>query len=240
MKVAAVIAAAGRGTRLGISGSKALVELAGQPMLIHSCRAMLDSGVVDSLVVTAPGDDIPVFEDVLSRAGIRAAVVCGGKTRQASVAAGLNAAEGADCVLIHDAARPLVPGQIVRRVVEALRDGHPAVVPALPVTDTIKEIYPGQASVAEGVERVARTIDRAALRGMQTPQGFSYKTIRQVHALFVERADAEESAASDDACLIEDAGIPVVLVQGSERAMKVTRPLDLRIAEMLAAEPGLG
>ena len=261
MSVVAIIAAAGQGTRLGTGGPKALVGLAGEPLLVHAARAIRGSGAVDSIVVTAPSAHVRLFDGILTAAGIQAVVVAGGITRQASVAAGLNAAGTADHVLIHDAARPLVPSQIVRRVVSALRRGHPAVVPALPVTDTIKRITASDAQAAvaaaqaaEGlgepaslrdgpsdfrVERVETTLNRSALRAMQTPQGFALEAIRRAHSAFADRAASELNAAPDDAALAEAAGIPVVLVRGSERAMKITRPFDLRIAELLLADPAL-
>ena len=254
MSVVAIIAAAGQGTRLGTGGPKALVDLAGEPLLVHAARAIRGSGAVDSIVVTAPSAHVRLFDGILTAAGIQAAVVAGGITRQASVAAGLNAAGTADHVLIHDAARPLVPSQIVRRVVSALRRGHPAVVPALPVTDTIKRITASDAQAAVAAAEAAEglgepaslpdgpsdfRIDRSALRAMQTPQGFALEAIRRAHSAFADRAASELNAAPDDAALAEAAGIPVVLVRGSERAMKITRPFDLRIAELLLADPAL-
>ena len=252
MSVVAIIAAAGQGTRLGTGGPKALVDLAGEPLLVHAARAIRGSGAVDSIVVTAPSAHVRLFDGILTAAGIQAAVVAGGITRQASVAAGLNAAGTADHVLIHDAARPLVPSQIVRRVVSALRRGHPAVAPALPVTDTIKRITAAEAAEGLGepaslrdgpsdfrIERVETTLNRSALRAMQTPQGFALEAIRRAHSAFADRAASELNAAPDDAALAEAAGIPVVLVRGSERAMKITRPFDLRIAELLLADPAL-
>ena len=162
MSVVAIIAAAGQGTRLGIGGPKALVDLAGEPLLVHAARAIRGSGAVDSIVVTAPSAHVRLFDGILTAAGIQAAVVAGGITRQASVAAGLNAAGTADHVLIHDAARPLVPSQIVRRVVSALRRGHPAVVPALPVTDTIKRITASDAQAAVAAAEAAEGLGEPA------------------------------------------------------------------------------
>lgn len=237
MSVVAVIAAAGQGTRFGSQGPKALIELAGEPLLVLSARAMIDSGAVDRIVVTAPKSDVSYFSAVLEHAGIAGDVVAGGATRQLSVAAGLDACGDADYVLIHDAARPLVPAQTVRAVVDALTAGHPAVVPALPVTDTIKSV---SGEVAPGVEAVEQTLERASLRAMQTPQGFALAAIREAHAAFASLGATEESAAPDDAALAEAAGIPVVLVRGSERAMKITHPIDLAVAELLAANPELG
>ncbi|MGO1592624.1 MAG: 2-C-methyl-D-erythritol 4-phosphate cytidylyltransferase [Ancrocorticia sp.] len=234
MSVVTVIAGAGGGTRLGLDGPKALVKLAGKPLIVHAVRSMVLSGVIDRCVVTAPEADVPAFQEALTHAGLGAAVVAGGITRQASVAAGLDAAGDADFVLIHDAARALTPPDQIRRVVEALKAGHVAVVPALPVVDTIKRVG---ASAADGTEPVLETLDRASLRGMQTPQGFDLHVVREAHARFAANAAEESSSAPDDAFLVEAAGHPVVLVEGSEMAMKVTRPLDLRIAELLASDP---
>ena len=167
-------------------------------------------------------------------------------SRQASVALGLTAAlaarPGAAVVLVHDAARALTPPGVVRRVVTAVRAGHDAVVPALPVTDTVKEVSlagrtgPGGAPAAGvPVEEVVGTPDRARLRAVQTPQGFATATLVAAHRLGADRAVDETRAASDDAGLVEAAGGTVVVVEGDPLAMKVTAPLDLALAEALAA-----
>ena len=167
-------------------------------------------------------------------------------SRQASVALGLTAALAARpdavVVLVHDAARALTPPGVVRRVVAAVRAGHDAVVPALPVTDTVKEVSlagrtgPGGAPAAGvPVEEVVGTPDRARLRAVQTPQGFATATLVAAHRLGADRAVDETRAASDDAGLVEAAGGTVVVVEGDPLAMKVTAPLDLALAESLAA-----
>lgn len=166
-------------------------------------------------------------------------------SRQASVSLGLAAAlaarPGAAVVLVHDAARALTPPEVVRRVVAAVRAGHDAVVPALPVTDTVKEVSlagrtgPGGAPAAGvPVEEVVGTPDRARLRAVQTPQGFASATLVAAHRLGADRAADEARAASDDAGLVEAAGGTVVVVEGDPLAMKVTTPLDLALAEVLA------
>ena len=282
MRVAAVVVAAGKGTRFGSRGAKALERLSGEPLFVRSARAMAESGVVDRIAIVAPADRIEEFEGILQAVAIgRAAdslggtagpakgvadglgqaasiegaagrievdVVGGGRTRQESVARGLDRvfeaygpAASSDCVLIHDAARPLVPGAVIRRVVDALAAGHPAVVPALPVADTIKRverIADGEAGA--GLERVVETHDRTLLRAMQTPQGFHLEAVLRAHRDFAEKGEEEASAAPDDAALVEAAGLPVVLVRGSERSMKITRPIDLAIAQLLADDPSLG
>lgn len=242
MSVVAIIAGAGSGTRLGSQGPKALVTLGGEALVVHAVRSMRDSGVVAAAVVTARADALAEFRAVLAAAGYAETgefpvrVVPGGATRQASVAAGLEAAAsfGAPShVLIHDAARALTPPEMIARVVEALRAGHEAVVPALPVVDTVKEVGPAN---ADGTEPIERTLDRSRLRAMQTPQGFAFAPIAAAHRELAARGAEEASAAPDDAALMEAMGHKVALVEGSERALKVTRPLDLRICEMLLAD----
>lgn len=250
MFVSAVVVAGGRGTRLGSQGSKALVELAGEPLVVHAVRAMWASEVVNEVVVVGPSDDMErdVFSEALQRAGLDAHIVPGGVSRQASVASGLSAINlDADYILIHDAARPLVPADVVQRVVGALQAGHRGVVPALAVTDTIKRVsgearppHPAGFVAGPAVEAVAETLDRSVLRAMQTPQGFERETILAAHREGAALAADEATSAPDDAALVEALGIDVVLVQGSQRAMKITHPYDLSVAELLAAAPGLG
>lgn len=240
MSVVAVIAGAGSGTRFGSTGPKALVELGGEALVVHAVRSMWASGVVDYCVVTAPAAALDDFRTCLHTAGVQAEVVAGGSTRQASVAAGLAAGRAAlgvptpqDLVLIHDAARALTPPAQIRRVVEALRAGHRAVVPALKVVDTIKQVG---TPLADGVEPVEETLERSRLRAMQTPQGFSMETIMRAHELYAERASTEATSAPDDAFLAELIGEQVVLVEGSQEALKITQPLDLAIAELFLAQ----
>ena len=137
---------------------------------------------------------------------------------------------------MHDAARALTPPETVRRVVAAVRAGHDAVVPALAVTDTVKEIAPA-GPAGSGVEIVVGTPDRSRLRAVQTPQGFAVAALVRAHELGAARGADEALAASDDAGLVEAAGGRVVVVEGDPLALKVTTPLDLALAELLAAGP---
>ncbi|MGG8408891.1 IspD/TarI family cytidylyltransferase, partial [Streptomyces sp. 12297] len=155
-RTAAVIPAAGRGLRLGPGAPKALRTLGGTPMLIHAVRAMARSRAVSLVVVVAPPDGAAEVRHLLDEHALPdrtdIVVVPGGETRQESVRAGLAALpEGVTAVLIHDAARPLVPVETVDSVVEAVRDGAPAVVPALPVIDTVKEVDPQPGGAPEPV-----------------------------------------------------------------------------------------
>lgn len=259
--VVAVLTAAGAGTRLGAGGPKALVEIGGRSLLRRAAQGLADSGVVDHLVVTAPGEHVERFTAELAGlvgAGVGIRVVAGSSaSRQASVALGLKAAleacPRAAVVLVHDAARALTPPETVRRVVAAVRAGHDAVVPALAVTDTVKEVAPvgpdgpapaGPGAVAAApptaradVEVVVGTPDRSRLRAVQTPQGFAVAALVRAHALGAARGADEALAASDDAGLVEAAGGRVVVVEGDPLALKVTTPLDLALAELLAAGP---
>ncbi|MFC9248111.1 2-C-methyl-D-erythritol 4-phosphate cytidylyltransferase [Streptomyces sp. NPDC057136] len=232
-RTAAVIPAAGRGVRLGPGAPKALRALSGTPMLIHAVRAMAASRAVSLVVVVAPPDGAPEVKNLLDEHALPERtdylVVPGGETRQESVKLGLDALPAdISVVLVHDAARPLVPVDTVDAVVEAVRDGAPAVVPALPLADTVKEVEPGPRGEPEPV---LATPVRARLRAVQTPQGFDRDTLVRAHTTVA--VDGE--GATDDAGMVEQLGAPVVVVPGHEEAFKVTRPLDLLLAEAVLA-----
>ncbi|OKL50905.1 2-C-methyl-D-erythritol 4-phosphate cytidylyltransferase [Buchananella hordeovulneris] len=223
-----VLTAAGLGTRLGAQGPKALVRVAGATLLSHALTNLFATSV-DRAVVTAPAEFLPTFRAEVARGGWadRVAVVAGGHTRQASVAAGLAALapQAEDVVLVHDAARALAPASLIARVLAAVEAGHDAVVPGLAVSDTIKEVAPGPS----GGEVVVATPARAALRAVQTPQGFRARTLLAAHAAGAARAGREALAASDDAGLVEANGGTVVVVEGDARALKLTTPPDLTL-----------
>lgn len=219
MSVVAVVPAAGSGARLGAAVPKAFVELAGVPMVRRAVGGLLDSGVVDRVVVVVPADLVDASAGVFS--GTPVVVVPGGADRQASVSAGLAATgPGARTVLVHDAARPLTPPSVVRRVVDAVVGGHGAVVPVIPVADTVKRVD------ASGV--VLSTVDRSALRAVQTPQGFRRDDLVRAHG-------SVSDPHTDDAGLVEAVGDPVHTVEGDPLAFKITTSWDLRIAELLLA-----
>ena len=241
----AVLTAAGSGSRLGAGLPKALVPVGGVSLLRRAAAGLIASGLVRHVVVTAPGNDVERFRaelEGLLDEGTEIEVVAGSPhSRQASVALGLAAALAAvpqaDVVVVHDAARALTPPEVTRRVVAAVRAGHAAVVPALPVTDTVKEVETG---VAGEPERVVATPRRFRLRAVQTPQGFETGTLVAAHRIGVERAADESLAASDDAGLVEACGGSVVVVAGDERAVKVTTPMDLALAELLLSSHPAG
>jgi len=220
-RTAAIVPAAGRGERLGPGAPKALRTLAGQPMLLHAVRALAAARSIDLVVVAAPEDGVDEARSILAGLDTEAeiVIVSGGETRQDSVARALLALPAdVDVVLVHDAARPLVPPDVVDRVSAAVRGGHDAVIPTLGVVDTIKE-------VDEGV--VVGTLDRSRVHAVQTPQGFARAVLQRAHA------SSEGSDATDDAGLVERMGVVVHTVAGDEEAFKITRPLDLVLAEAI-------
>lgn len=230
-RTAAVIPAAGRGVRLGPGAPKALRVLGGTPMLVHAVRAMAASRAVSLVVVVAPPDGAAEVKTLLDAHALPDRtdflVVPGGETRQESVKLGLDALPpGYDIVLVHDAARPLVPVDTVDAVIEAVRDGAGAVVPALPLADTVKQVEP--AAAPGDPEPVVATPDRSLLRAVQTPQGFDRATLVRAHGTVTDDV-------TDDASMVEQLGVTVVTVPGHEEAFKVTRPLDLVLAEAVLA-----
>ncbi|MEU4644236.1 2-C-methyl-D-erythritol 4-phosphate cytidylyltransferase [Micromonospora sp. NPDC023814] len=221
--VAVLVPAAGAGVRLGPGRPKALRLLAGEPLLVHAVRRLAAARSVHTIVVAAPAAEVAAVRDLLGPVA-PVTVVPGGAERQASVAAALAAVPaGPEIVLVHDAARALTPPDLVESVAAAVRAGHDAVIPVLPVVDTIKEVGAG--------EVVLGTVDRSALRAVQTPQGFRRAVLAAAHA-------AAGDPLTDDAGLVEKQGIPVLCVPGSEYALKVTRPFDLALAEHLLAAGG--
>lgn len=215
--VAAIVAAAGSGVRLGGSVPKALRELGEVPLVVRAVSTLSAAGVAE-IIVVAPLEQVSTMAALLPLA----TVVSGGATRQESVRCGLAAlSANAEVVLVHDAARALTPVSLIERVVSAVRSGHDAVVPGLAVTDTIKSVGP------DGT--VTATIDRTSLRAIQTPQGFTRAVVEQAYA-------SATDDRTDDAGLIEALGKPVHVVDGDRLAMKVTTPEDLVIATALLEE----
>ena len=240
MTIAAILTAAGNGSRLGVGRPKALALLVGEPLVVHAARRLAASGVLDLLVVTAPASHHAELVQVLGDAEgitIPLTVVVGGDSRQASVAAGLAALPPeVHVVLVHDAARALASSDLARRVVAAVLDGYGAVVPGLPVVDTVKQVSTGSTGDRRTplAEQVVATVDRGALRTIQTPQGFARELLDRAHRAGTQRAATEGTAATDDAALVEALGEPVWVVPGEDDAVKITTARDLAIAELLA------
>lgn len=208
---ALILVAAGSGTRLAAGVPKALVEVGGRSLLQHCLDTAAKVSRISEIVVVVPAAH--VAEVAASLHGGQAAVVAGGQTRDASVRAGLTQVRNADVVLVHDAARPFVPAEVYERVIDALVDAQ-AVVPAVPVVDTIKR-------VRDGI--VVDTPQRDDLVAVQTPQGFRVGALLAAH-------DGDDPGVTDDAMRVERAGIPVRVVAGSPHGFKITTPFDLAVA----------
>lgn len=201
---------------MGAEVPKAYVELGGRTLLERSVATM--SQVADYVVVVVSPDMEARARGLL--AGFAVQFVHGGAERADSIYAALNAISLDDaCVLVHDAARALTPVSMVSRVAGAVAGGAPAVVPVVPVSDTVKR-------VARDV--VEETLDRSVLRAAQTPQGFDLRLLREANEKYL--AQKPSFAATDDASLMEWFGVPVTTVEGDALAFKITTPLDLRLA----------
>ncbi len=215
-----VVPAAGRGERLGAGVPKAFLPLAGEPLLVHAIRGALASGVIDVVAVAAPMDRLDEVKAHLDEQVTNLVTVAGGADRRESVARALaELPADIDTVLVHDAARCLTPPEVFVTVAEALAGGAAAVVPVLPVADTVKQVDRGV---------VVGTPDRDTLRAVQTPQGFPRDLLERAHATAV-------GMVTDDAGLVERLGYQVSIVAGHEEAFKITRPLDLVLAEAIVA-----
>ncbi len=237
--VGVVVVAAGRSTRIGGVTPKQYCPIAGVPMVLRALRPFVGHPEVARVALVLPAEDAAEPPEFLrGLAGQRLVLVAGGHERTDSVAAGL-AALGAECttVLVHDAARPFVERAVIDAVIARARLGEGAVA-AVPLTDTLKEAAPDDAT------RVARTVPRAGLWRAQTPQGFPRAVLERAHAAAAGLAPSESAgelarnkigiSATDDAALVELIGIPIRLVPDSPRNLKITTAEDLAIAELLA------
>lgn len=226
---------------------KARVHLAGRPILAHVFDRLGELTVpFDAVVLVLPRDATSFAElDALGQAfgnatGVPVHSTHGGDNRSASVRAGLEELEravahagwspAATTVLIHDAARALTPPEVYAQVISAVESGAPVVVPARPVTDTIKRVHPGDPQQPR-TERVIETVPRAALRAVQTPQGFTWELLQRAFAHTRGMAKIDAEALTDEAMIAEDMGAEVSVVAGSDLAVKITSPADLISAE---------
>lgn len=219
---AAIIPAAGSGTRMGFDYPKQFHLLDGIPILVRTVDAFLQNPEIRRCIVVVPVEWIDVSKDLLKQHGLnisRVSVCAGGRRRQDSVRAGLALLEQTvDIVLVHDGARPLVDQKTITRCCQAARTSGAAIA-AIPVKDTLKK--------ATDAGQILSTIDRQGLWQAQTPQA--------VRRLLLQKAydEAGDADATDEASLLERAGIPVTIVEGSESNLKITRPEDLRLAELI-------
>ena len=229
--VAVVITAAGAGDRLGPGAPKAHRLLDGKPLFVYSLRTFAGVADINHIILVVRADEVTHVQEViaadtvLERSQLTIDVVAGGATRQESVARGLAALTAEDdLVLIHDAARALVPVDVVRSVIARLVAGEQAVIPVVPVTDTMRAFTDGN---------LGPVVDRAGLVAVQTPQGFTKDIVVRAHQDF----DAGSGvAATDDASLVELLGVSIAHVDGSPDAFKVTYANDLLLAESVIAD----
>jgi len=222
METLAILVAAGRGERLGAARPKAFLEVAGQALLLRAARAFDAAALVDGIVAVVPEDEVENARVLLGPIGKLRGVVPGGARRQDSVLEGLKAAPDAwdGTVLVHDAARPFVPPELVDAVVVAARE-HGAALPVLPVVDTIKRVQGG---------RAVATVDRAELAAAQTPQGFRFSLLVRAY----EQAFRDRVSLTDESMAVERLGRDVAIVPGSPDNRKITTQGDLAWAEAAA------
>jgi 2-C-methyl-D-erythritol 4-phosphate cytidylyltransferase len=230
--VGVVVPAASSTGRFGPGGAATLVELAGRPLLAHAVEALEANRCTSVIVVVGHPDACEATAKLVAEEGFAkvVAVVPGGPTRRASVAAGLRALpEGPGYVAVHDAARPLVAAGAVDRLLELLlRAGTAGVVPGVPVVDTIRRVDAGRRSTG--------LVAREQLRAVQTPQLFVRQALEEAHRL----AGPAGGEAADEAALVERAGHRVQVVPGDPENLKMTTPLDLALAETLLARRRVG
>lgn len=221
-QAAAIIPAAGLGTRMRSGEPKQYLHLCGEPILIHTTRAFLQNPHITHVIVVVPGDRITLTRKLFDEYRLNCpelSVIAGGRRRQDSVQCGLSTVpDGCDIVLVHDGARPLITQEVIGRCYEgAVATG--AVIAAIPVKDTLKK--------ASEDSRVKATVDRSQLYRAQTPQAARTDLLKKAYTI------NKDKDVTDEASLLESAGIPVKIVEGSETNIKVTLPEDLLLAETI-------
>lgn len=221
-KCGAVIVAAGSASRMG-GIDKVMAELMGEPMIVRTVRAFQQCDAIREIIIVTREDLIRPITSLCSKMDKVKAVVTGGKSRQESVWLGLNSlSREMELAAIHDGARPLISQAVIDRTVRAAHS-YGAAAPAIPVKDTIK---------VEKNGLVAATPNRETLRAVQTPQVFDFDLLRGA----LKKAEEDKAAVTDDCSAVELLGMSVKLVEGEERNLKVTTPLDLKIAALLLEE----
>jgi len=225
-RIAAIVPAAGLGTRMGGDQPKQFLELDGVPLIIFTLRRLAACSAITEFFIATRGDDVAALQDKVAKAGLGrpARVVQGGATRQQSVANALEQIDPAtEIVAVHDAVRPFVtPAQIERVIAEARTRG--AAILGIPAIDTVKEVK--RASLPEDVALISATIPRERIVLAQTPQVFTYVLLRDAF----RKAQEDDFSGSDEAAIVERFGHDVFVVLGSERNLKITRPADMDLA----------
>jgi 2-C-methyl-D-erythritol 4-phosphate cytidylyltransferase len=226
-KTVAIIPAAGSGLRMGSTGPKQYLELAGRPILALTLDRFNSCPLIDSIILVVPLDDIDsCMKDIVEKYNLHKVdkVIAGGSRRQDSVRLGVNASNGEfEIVVIHDGVRPFVQTDLIEKSIKAMENNR-AVITAMPAKDTVKKVGEG------GL--VLKTYERKLLWLVQTPQVFRYEDIRKAHQTAVMEGWDE---STDDALLLEKIGIPVKVIMGSEINIKITTPYDMELARFLAS-----
>jgi len=225
-RIAAILAAAGMGTRMGGDTPKQFLELDGAPILVHSLRRLASCDLITDIILATRSDEIERLEKRVHSEKFRqpVRVVKGGATRQESVAAALeHVSDDTEFVVVHDAVRPFVTREQITRVIEEARKCGAAIL-GVPAMDTVKEVK--RASLPEDVALITATIPRERLVLAQTPQAFRTKLLKEAFA----KAFADQVNASDEAGIVERLGHEVHVVHGTERNIKITKPADMELA----------
>jgi 2-C-methyl-D-erythritol 4-phosphate cytidylyltransferase len=226
-RIAAILPAAGLGTRMGAETPKQFLELDGTPIVIHSLRRIASCPLVTDIIVATRADEVTRLRERIAEEKFKQTVrvVKGGDSRQDSVAEALREVpKDTEIVLVHDAVRPFVTAEQITRVIEEARRCEAAIL-GIPAMDTVKEVK--RASLPEDVALIIGTIPRERVVLAQTPQAFATKLLKEAFA----RGQADGVSASDEAGLVERMGHDVHVVLGSERNMKITKPADMDLAK---------
>jgi 2-C-methyl-D-erythritol 4-phosphate cytidylyltransferase len=225
-RIAAILPAAGLGTRMGAETPKQFLELDGVPIVVHSVRRIASCALVTDIILATRADVVASLEERLGAEKFKQTlrVVRGGDSRQDSVAMALKEVpDGTEIVLVHDGVRPFVTVEQIARVIEEARRCKAAIL-GIPAMDTVKEVK--RASLPEDVALIIGTIPRERIVLAQTPQAFATKLLKEAFA----RAQQDGVSASDEAGLVERLGHDVHVVLGSERNIKITKPADMELA----------
>jgi 2-C-methyl-D-erythritol 4-phosphate cytidylyltransferase len=235
-RIAAIVPAAGLGTRMGAETPKQFLELDGMPLILFTLRRLAASAAITEFFISTRAEDIVSLQDTVAKAGLGrpARVVHGGDTRQQSVANALAQVDPTtEIVVVHDAVRPFVTLEQVERVIVEARTRGAAIL-GIPAIDTVKEVK--RASLPQDVALITSTIPRERIVLAQTPQAFQYELIRDAF----RSGQKDGVTASDEAGLVERLGHDVYVVQGSDRNLKITRPADMELARFYLAQERAG
>jgi len=225
IKVAVIIAAGGKGVRMGAKVPKQFLHLHDTPIIIHTIRKFAGCSEIQKIILVVPENEVAETEFLVSKWNIseKVKVIRGGETRQHSVWQGLNRVPNkTEIVMVHDGVRPFISQEIINTCIREAGEWG-AVITAVPVSDTVKEVIN---------HTVRTTLDRSILWRVQTPQCFQKRVLIEAY----KKAWEENRTATDDSALVEQMGQPVRVIQGEERNIKITSPEDLKIAEKLVEE----